>query len=109
MRYSGIVGYKMTVNKGKGIWETITKEKPYKGDVVRNIIRNQQGESINDNIGFNINISIVADPFAFAHFNSIIYCTWRGVKLKVNSIDEQYPRLILSLGGEYNDDDQEET
>lgn len=108
MRYFGKVGFKMTVDKGKGIWETIIKENPYKGDVLRNTTRNQQGESINDNITFNINISIVADPFAYTHFNSIIYCVWRGVKLKVNSIEEQYPRLILSLGGEYNDD-QEET
>ena len=108
MRYSGKVGYKMTIDKGKGIWETFIKEIPYKGDVVRNTTRNQQGESINDDITFSINISIVADPFAFTHFNSIIYCTWRGVKLKVNSIEEQYPRLILSLGGEYNDH-QEET
>lgn len=102
MRYCGLIGYRITVDKGKGIWEEKIIERRFKGDVTRASSRNQQGESINDNFTISNNLSILADEFALSNFSSIIYCKWLGKKWKVNSVEIQHPRLILSIGGEYN-------
>lgn len=103
MRWAGKVGFRFTVKGEHSVWTEEIKERNYKGDVVRNTYRNSQGESINDNIAVNNSISIVADPYALSNFTSIIYCIWKGVKVKVNSVEIQHPRIILSLGGEYNE------
>ena len=57
---------------------------------------------INDNIDVNNQISIVADPFAFAHFFAMRYVEWMGAYWNVQSVEVQSPRLIISIGGVYN-------
>lgn len=104
MRYCGKIAYRKTYEDETGIWREEITTRTYKGDVNKNYSRNTQGESINDNFTISNTISIVADPYALSNFTSIIYCEWLGVKWKVSSIDaSQRPRLILSLGGEYNE------
>lgn len=104
MRYCGKIGYRITRDAGHGVWKEELIERTAKGDVLKVVNRNQQGESINDNFTVSNSISIIADPFALSNFTSIIYCVWLGVKWKVSSVDaSQRPRLILSLGGEYNE------
>ena len=48
-------------------------------------------------------ISIVMDPYSRDNFSKIRYVKWLGNTLKVTNIDVKYPRLILSLGGVYNE------
>ena len=104
-KYYGMIGYGVdTETEVPGVWNvTDIVERPHYGNVLSNIrdLR-QQSDSINDDIKINNSISIVADPYAFEHFQNIRYATWMGTKWRVVSIDVQYPRLILTLGGEYN-------
>lgn len=99
MRYYGQVGYFDTVEVKPGLFENKMIYKTYKGDVVRNYKRNQDGSKVNTDIAVNNSISIVADPYAQEHFFKIKCVEWQGALWKVSSVEVQYPRLILELGG----------
>lgn len=102
-KYYGNIGYIKTVKNPPGVWQEVPFERPYFGDVIRNTKRwQQQSEGVNDDILVSNSISIVADPYAFENYQYIRYCQWNGTYWKVNDIEVNYPRLILSIGGVYN-------
>lgn len=101
-KFYGAVGYAETVEISPGVWEEQITERNYYGDVIRNTRRLQSADKINDDINISNEISIVADPYANDHFYAIRYVVFQGAKWKVSNVDVQYPRLILSLGGLYN-------
>lgn len=107
MKYFGKITYANTVESSPGIWidEPITRE--YYGDVIRNTRRREGGDKINDDISVTVSISIVADPFAYDHFHEIRYIEWMGNKWKISEVEPQFPRLILYLGGLYNENEIE--
>jgi len=102
-KYSGKIGFYETVETSPGIWEEQIVEKKYIGDIVKNFKRYQNVGEISDNISLSNNISIIADMYAYSNFNKIKYITYLGTKWKVDSIEVERPRLILSIGGVYNE------
>lgn len=86
-----------------GIWEEEIIEHPHSGDVLSNFRRLQGSTQVNDNINISNKISIVADPFARDHFVDMRYAVYYGVKWKITDVEVQYPRLILTLGGKWNE------
>ena len=103
-KWCGKVGYSVTEETEPGIWESKITEYEYYGNLVKNTIRRfQSSGEVNDNINILNNISIVADPFAYGNFRHIVYAEFMGVKWKVSDVEVKYPRLILTLGGVYND------
>lgn len=86
-----------------GKWGEKIRVEKYFGDVLKNYKRTKEGAKVIDDIEISNQISILADPFAFENFHAIKYVKWMGTKWKVSSVDVQYPRLILSLGGVYNE------
>lgn len=104
-KYYGKIGYATTEETpaGSGIWIDKVVERPYYGDIVRFVnSRWSNGESVNDNATISNQVSILADPFAYDNFHKIKFAEFMGVPMKVTSIEVQRPRLILSLGGEWN-------
>lgn len=107
-RFYGKVGYVNTVEKivngvHTGVWSDPSPiEINYYGDVLDTSTRWVNGEGLNDDLSVNNKISIIADGYAYQNFSKIKYIEWMGVKWKVTNISVQRPRLILSLGGEYN-------
>lgn len=102
-RYCGIVGYVESVETSVGVWTDNVTERLYRGDAVRTSSRwSTSTNSTNDDLTINVQLSVIADPFAYQNFNIIKYAEYMGVKWKVTSIDVERPRLILTLGGEYN-------
>ena len=101
-KYCGLIGYAVSVEESPGVWVDDIVERKYYGDVTRSVRRNEITDGVNDNINISNDISIVADPYAYDNYGSIVYATVRGVKWKVTSIEEQRPRLLLTLGGKYN-------
>lgn len=101
-KYYGTIGYAMTTETAPGVWEEQIVERQYYGDVLQYSKRYQSTEHANDNIEISNRISIVADPFAYENFIFIRFVTWMGIKWKVSSVEVEYPRLILSIGGVYN-------
>lgn len=104
-KWYGVVGYAETKDKGLGVWEEEITERNYYGDVIRNTRRLESASQVNDNINISNEISIVADPFAYQNFHSIRYVEFMGAKWKVSNVQPQHPRLILSIGGLYNDNE----
>ena len=102
-RFYGTVGYSETKETEPGIWEELITERKYSGDVLKISKRWQSGESLNDDLVINNEISILADPFAFNNFHNIRYVEWMGAKWKVSKMEIQRPRITLSLGGVYNE------
>nr|DAY91653.1 MAG TPA: hypothetical protein [Caudoviricetes sp.] len=101
-KFYGCIGFAVTAETRPGVWEEEIQEKNYFGDVIRNTKRYQTGEGLNDDINIANEISIVADPFANENFHTMRYIEFMGTKWKINSVEVQYPRLILSIGGVYN-------
>ena len=102
MKFYGAVGFVDVVAKRPGVLRPIPIEYNYSGDVMKRSIRYQSAESINDNIGVQQQISIMADPYARNHVGSMRYVKWMGTAWKITDVSVQYPRLILTLGGVYN-------
>lgn len=101
-KFYGKVGYCDLTKTAPGVISEDIVERSYYGDALRNVRRLQSTESINDNINISTQISIVADPFALDHFQWIRYVEFMGAKWKVTSVEVQFPRLVLELGGLYN-------
>lgn len=102
-KFYGNVGYVQTLESQPGIWTEQTSKRPYYGDVTRNVSRFQASGEVNDNITINNTISIVADPYANENFQYMRYVEWMGAKWKITNVEVKYPRLILSIGGVYNE------
>jgi hypothetical protein len=103
-RFNGEVGYGQAVETpiGSGVWVDEITEFVYTGDVIRNIRRLEDGETLNNDISVGNSISILADEYAVEHFFKIKYVRWAGVLWTVTSVEVRSPRLILSLGSVYN-------
>ena len=101
-KWFGVIGYAETVETSPGVWMEDITERQYFGDVVRNTRRLQTTDKVNDNVDISNEISVVADPYALQNFHAIRYVEFMGTKWKVSTVDVQYPRLTLSLGGVYN-------
>lgn len=102
-KFYGAIGYAVTEKTAPGVWEEVISEYNYSGDVIRNTGRWQPGTTLNDNLTINNLISIVADPFAYEHFSAIRYIKWMGASWKVTNVEVLRPRLILTIGGVYNE------
>ena len=102
MKFYGPVGFSETVEKRKGVKVQQPIEFNYSGDVLKRSVRYPKGESVNDDLNVQHQISILADPYARKHFYTIKYVKWMGAAWKVTDVSVQYPRLVLTLGGVYN-------
>ena len=102
-RYHGYVGYAIDVEAYPGVWEEQISEHEYFGDVLKNRINIQQGSVVNAKITISNSISIIADPFAFEHIYAMRYVTYLGKKWSIVNVSIERPRLILTLGGLYNE------
>lgn len=105
MKFSGTVGFVFEEKEvTPGVWRSNIIEKRYRGDILR-AYRKSQGVSNqqNDDLTINNQISIISDIYSRNHWVYIKYVVLNGVKWKVNSIELSYPRLILDLGGVYNE------
>lgn len=104
-KWYGRIGYANRAETRPGVWESEITERDYFGDVVRNTRRLQTANQLNDDINVANEISIVADPFAYNNFHSMLYIEYMGVKWKITNVEVQHPRLILTLGGVCNVDE----
>ena len=102
-KWFGKIGYAVTEETVPGVWKEQITEREYYGDLIRNNRRLQTADKVNDNIEISNEISIVSDPYANENFHSMRYVYFMGTKWKITSVDVQYPRLVLSIGGVYNE------
>ena len=104
-KFYGIIGFVATREDpdNPGIWTEEPVEREYRGDLTRVIRRLQStSNSVNDSITISNEISIVADPYAQENIYAMRYVVWKGTKWKIETVEVEYPRLKLSIGGLYN-------
>ena len=101
-KWYGAIGYSDTVEVEPGIWEEQVIERSYYGELIRNTRRLQTTDKVNDDLTISNQISIVSDPYAINNFHAMKYAVLWGTKWKITSVEVQYPRLILEVGGVYN-------
>ena len=102
-KFYGVIGYVKTVEVEPGIWEEQTIEHTYYGDITRFLGKFQPSGGVNDDINLSNTISIVADPFANENSQYMRYVEHMGAKWKITNVEIQSPRLILTVGGVYNE------
>ena len=108
-KWYGKIGYAETVETEPGLWEELITEREYYGDTIRNTRRLQSSGGVNDNVNIANEISIVADPYANQNIYAMRYAEFMGTKWKITSVEVQYPRLILEIGGLWSECEQAET
>ena len=106
-KYFGNIGYGVTEEIRPGVSLPTISEREYYGDIVRNVRRYENGGKVNDDLNINMTLSIVADPFAFQNFHQLKYAEYMGGKWKAVSVEPQFPRLVITLGGVWNGEDAE--
>ena len=104
-KFYGTVGFVHSEERkdDPSVWEDVTVEKPYQGELIKDSFRYQGAEKLNDNINVDNQMSILADPYAFENLNHIQWVELPGVTWKINSTQIAYPRITLNIGGVYNE------
>lgn len=101
-KFYGPVGFIETKETTPGVWEEVITEEFFYGDILRKNVKNVSSGNVNDDVDISNEISILASPYAMENFHLMKYVGYMGAKWKITSIDIQYPRLNLSIGGVYN-------
>ena len=102
-RFHGIIGYVEEVETKPGVWTHKVTERTYLGEVVKSSSGwAPQSDSTNDDLTINNQISVIADPFAYQNVCFMKYVVYMGTKWKIKSVDPQYPKVTLTVGGVYN-------
>lgn len=107
-KFCGKIGYSVTIETNPGIWQERITERACTGELLRNTRKLQGSDRVNSDITIANEISIIADPYANGNFHAMRYVTFMGARWKIESIEVQYPRLILSIGGIYNGETAED-
>ena len=86
-KFYGAIGYAVTKDTTPGVWGEQITERMYFGDLIRNTRKLQSADQLNDDI----------------NVYSMKYVEFMGAKWKISNVEVQYPRLILTIGGVYNE------
>ena len=101
-KWYGMVGFGATEEDVSGVYTERVIERPYYGELTRNVKNTEAGDSLNDDINISNDISIISDAYAYQNFHLMKYVTFMGARWKVRSVEVGHPRLFLSIGGVYN-------
>lgn len=102
-KFYGEIGFGTSIETSPGVYEDQVTTRNYYGDLIKNTRRLQSSGSVNDDVNISNQISIVADPYANENFYAMRYVKFMGSKWKISDVEVQYPRLILTIGGVYNE------
>ena len=104
MKFSGKVGFWVDdVEISPSVYKPKIIERSYTGDVLKDTRRFISPETQNKSFTVNNKISILGDLYALENWTSIKYVIWKNVKWNVTSVEVNHPRLVLEIGGVYNE------
>lgn len=102
-RYYGSIGYGILSETKPGVWTPQIVERKVYGDIMRNHMKNDNADKANTDISISMKISFLSDPYALSNFHNIKYATYMDSKWKVTNVEVEYNRLMVTLGGVYNE------
>ena len=103
-KFYGIIGYSETQKTAPGVWTDIVVERPYTGDVLKNMRQWRDNGNVNPDDTISDTISIIADGFILENLYSMKYVKWRGETLAIVSVVVERPRVIIAIGGLFSGD-----
>lgn len=101
-KFFGKIGFSELVEEPMGVWSDSIITRDYYGDLIREGRRWEKGESLNDDLQINNYISIVADSFIMENYQGMKWVEIAGAKWKISSVEIEYPRIKITLGGVWN-------
>ena len=90
-----------------GVFDFDLTERRYKGDIIRRTARIDVSSDINPDLSISNNISILPDKYMIENINRVLYVCLHNSKWRVSSYEIKDNRIILTLGGLYNDNKQQ--
>lgn len=108
MKFCGKIGFALTKEDPPGSWKEVVEDRIYFGDIQRYNASWESSEYLNDNFNIKNDISVLADSFLMENAGAMRYINYLGTNWKINSMNIQYPRIILTIGGVYNDNSETE-
>lgn len=105
MKWYDEIAFDIQVETEPHVWEPKVVKKNFMGDLVKVHKSNDQSSDINVDISVNNQLSVVMTPFLQNNFQNILYVKFFGAKWTVASVDVQYPRLLLSFGKLYKEEE----
>ena len=100
---SGVIGYALAGETQPGVWTEGITEKKYIGEIVKDNRRIVDQSEINGSINISNNISIISNRFMLDNMAYMRYLTFNNSKWKISSVEIKPPRIIITLGGFYNE------
>lgn len=101
-KFSGLVGYTSKEETTPGVWSTVENPRKMKGDIIRQGANYSSSNHISDDVSLNHRVSLIGDAYAFDRYYDIKWVEIDSIKWKVESIEIQRPRIIVSIGGVWN-------
>lgn len=101
-KFHGMIGFAVQKETRPGVWIDDITEHECSGDFIRFSRSTQSSQNVNENLTLSNQVSIIMDPYVNENLFAMRYITYMGAKWKVTSIEVQYPRLLLSIGGVWN-------
>lgn len=111
MKWFGEIGFREEVEVERGIYLPKVVPRQFYGDVLRDSWKEVPGEKINPDLHISNRISVVADQYILNNFHKLAYISFGGAKWTVSDVeqDPDRPRLTLSLGPLYREDEEEDS
>lgn len=100
-KYHGKLGFVLTEQTSPGTWTPRTEIREVTGDVLQRTVRENDSQSINPNVTFDQQISIVYDSFMTQHMFVLEWIEWFGKRWKISKIDIRPPRMNITIGSEW--------
>lgn len=102
VRYHGSIGYGQTVEVRPGVMEDVITERKLYGDVLRPSRSFDMDDKIIPDSRLGNRISVIVNDEITANIDTIRFIEYRGNLWHVTRIEEERPRLIISMGEVYN-------
>lgn len=109
-KYAGLVGYVTQRETVPGVWSPVETPRRMRGDIIRqsssvqNDYKSNNGNKVNSDISLNHRVSLIGDAYAFSSYFDIKWIEIDGRRWEVTSVEVQRPRIIVSLGGLWNEE-----
>lgn len=102
-KYYGAIGFATQKEVSPGIWKDIIEERIYRGDIgIQSAYRySNQQNSVNENLILTNMISIMADNYILNRIAMLRYVKWLGSYWKISRVENNRPRLIITMGEPY--------
>ena len=102
-KFAGLVGYVTQEETAPGVWSPVEQTRMMKGDFYMESSRHQNGDKVNKDISLNHRISLVGDAYAFDNYYAMRWIEIDGIKWDIVSLEVKRPRIIVNVGGLYNE------